>query len=399
MSTININDLMPNGKRIRKIHSGSELLLAYELDKYAKENLNLALSLEGVSIAKELLSKEYFSFVVNNGLNVGIDVDKQSLADYSLDKSAFFTDFIKDVEFAKVEEGRVTYTFDKNTSLHAVMNQESKPKSYISLVAKIWVDAYQRGENPPVLVIDHSRNSAREFEYADVRVLIMHGNELFKDYVELNVSEDTGIQPEWETYLTYKRQLGKMDREYSVDEKKKNFKRNFEVGDAVLLYKRKRLSAGKSVGKLNACFPAVIESITDKHITIKYFPQVQTPITQYVEVSEREMDLEDYGTSHGISNEDYTKFTSMRESVFISDLGIGDTTFKEERFILEPTPDDSTMQYVRTGVGESTTAPMVMNALETIYAVFETRGIQYNRQRFIDKYFKGKEPLEGVVLN
>lgn len=398
MTTININDLLPNGKRIRKIHSGSELLLAYELDKYSKHILGLELSLEGVSIAKELFNGEYFSFVATNGLNTGVEFDKKDLADYSAIKRNFFTEIIEDVEYAKVEEGKVTYTFDRNISLHAVMNTSSKPKSYISLVARNWVLAYQKGENPPVLVIDHSRNSSKEFEYADVRVILMHGNMLFDGYVELDVDMDNGIQPEWETFLTFKRQLGKMDREFTIDEKKKYFKRNFEVGDAVLLYKRKRLSEGKSVGRLNACFPAIIESMTDKHITIKYYPQVQTPITQHIELYESEIELEDYGTKDAIMYEDYTKFTTMRETMFISDLGIGDMTFKEDKFILEPTADDTTLQYVRTGEGESTTKPMVMNALETIYAVFETRDVKYNRQRFIDKYFKGKEPLEGVVL-
>ena len=68
-------------------------------------------------------------------------------------------------------------------------------------------------------------------------ILKYFGNKLLLDKVDLIFSRETVIQPEWEAYIVYNRQLGYMTREYTTAEKIKYVQKTYEVGDIVLFYK------------------------------------------------------------------------------------------------------------------------------------------------------------------
>ena len=74
--SIPLNDLLP--KNINKILTGSELLLAYELDKYARLLLGKKVDMLGITVLNRLKNQPHFSFVVNNGLEI---TDKYNIED------------------------------------------------------------------------------------------------------------------------------------------------------------------------------------------------------------------------------------------------------------------------------------------------------------------------------
>ena len=58
METIRLSELL--GQRIKKVHSGSELIFMYELSKYTKEILGKTLDFEDIQLVKELKVNEYY---------------------------------------------------------------------------------------------------------------------------------------------------------------------------------------------------------------------------------------------------------------------------------------------------------------------------------------------------
>lgn len=112
MDSISINALLPNGVKIKKITTGSELLLAYELDKYARIYLDKSVTLKDVSIAKQLHKSNEFAFVVSMGLDLGFEVvnSKDTLANIQSKMYFFFTGTVEGADIKKTDD-LWTYNF------------------------------------------------------------------------------------------------------------------------------------------------------------------------------------------------------------------------------------------------------------------------------------------------
>ena len=105
---INLNDLLP--KQIKQITTGSELLLAYELNKYTKSMFGKRVALSGIKIHKALLTTEDFSFVVFNGLDVGFKPDITKLVSFGKSVERYFSGTVEDV-YIKEKMINVGYQF------------------------------------------------------------------------------------------------------------------------------------------------------------------------------------------------------------------------------------------------------------------------------------------------
>lgn len=383
MEKISINELLPTG-RVRKIQSGSELLFAYELDKYAKIMLGKEVSLQDVTIAKELLSGEHFSFVVMNNLDVGFVPSRDTLADYSKNSRYFFTETVEGVNFSSVTEDEVVYSFEHDTSANRKLHGDNRSAAYVSLMAYLIVKSQVEGVPVPKLVIDHEQYNQQELEYVDLFVLQDYGNKMIKDMVDVRYSTAWGFQPEWEAFVIFNRQLGRMNQEYTMGDKFKYMKKHFEPGDVVLLYTRTKGAQGKTINKLKECHPAVITSFNNNTVHLTYFPIVQTTTTRVMELEAVANSYEEEGEESIYSSDDYDAFVVAEETFNFTEIGVDMCTWIETTFFIKPVETDGTYQYFSTDEGMD---HVWLPTLDTIYAVFEDRKVKYNKEKFLQTYF------------
>jgi len=377
MVSVCLNEILPADKRIKKVYTGSELLFIYELDKYAKLLLGKSLSLRNVSVIKSIRKNEYFSFVVSQGLDMGFVVDREELVDYKNKVGLFFTGSVEGVVFKSVTPELYVYDFHHNVQANLVAHGANRSAAYVSMVAYIMVKSIKDGVACPKLVIDHRQHAQMELEYMDLLILKNYGNALIEDMVDIQYADGVKQQPEWEAFVGVNRQSGRMNREYSVGDKYKLLKKSFAAGDVVLLYRR---SKGKTINRLESCYPAVITNFDKECLKLKYYPVVETKITRNITLDSMEDEVDNLQlTSH-----DRDRFTECKETFQLEDIGVDSHTYLERVFILKPMDFDGTHQVFKTKDGYE---KLFVSTLDTIYAVFEDRGVVYNKERFLNEHF------------
>ncbi len=381
MDSICINAFFGNERRVKKITTGSELLLAYELDKYSRLLLGKRVSLANVSISKSIIGSEQFSFVVTNGLDVGFTPDMETLADYRVRVGLFFTKTIDGIVFKLMTPELWVYDFSYNTAANLITYGANRSAAYVSMIAYLIVKSAKDGVACPKLLIDHEEHAQLELEYVDLLILKGYGNKLLSNVVDINFSASAKQQPEWEAFVILNRQRGVMNREYSTTEKYKYFKKHFEVGDVVLLYQRAKGAKGKSINKLISCYPAVILGFNKTNVDLMYYPLVKTKLTRHMLLSLAE---NDYDGDLQVTETELDRFTACKQNLELMYTGVDVCTYLEETFILRPADFDGSHQYFRT---ENGFVRLFLSTLDTIYAVFEDRGVEYNKASFLDTYF------------
>jgi hypothetical protein len=387
-TTISINELLPTGEKIRKIQTGSELIFAFELSKYTRTMLGKELSLSDVSIAKELLAGEHFSFVVMNGLDVGIATSRENLADYQKSERYFFKGTVEGVAFSSVTPEEVVFNYQHDVKANIKIHGDDRSAAYVSLMAYLIVKAKAEGVAIPKLVIDHETYNQQELEYVDLIILKTYGNKVLKNVLDVKFSTAWGFQPDWEAFVIYNRQRGLMNAEYSVTEKYKYLKKNFEVGDVVLFYTRSKGAKGKTINQLKACYPAVVRYIDANTVKLSYFPIVQTLLTRHMELIKVEEDFfEEEGKESIYTQEDYDRFITCDATYNLTEIGVDSCTFIEQTFFIKPVDFDGSYQHIRS---EDSLDTLFLSTLNTIYAVFEDRGVEYNKEKFLKTHFHSK---------
>lgn len=390
-STITLGELLPFAGRIRKLLTGSELLFVYELDKYVKLMLDKRLDLTDISILAELKRERHFSFVSTNGLEFDFVPKKEDLADYSSDVRKYFLGTVEGVVFKEETPEKVVFEYYHDVDANRVFRDDHSSMAYISLVAYLIVRSYQQGVPVPKLFIDHGNYNQQELEYADLFILKMYGNRFLEDLVEIEYSENWGYQPEWEAYVMERRQRGHMNNpDYTMRDKFTHLRRNFAVGDVVLYYQRSKPAKGKTINRLTACYPAVIRYFDKTTVVLEYFPIVQTRLTRRMELEEISSNFEEMGKESIYTEDDYERFISTTNTYTLTEIGVGDCTYVEREFFIEPIDFDGTYQYLEIPDGVQC---VWLSTLDTIYAVFEDRGVDYDKERFLQKYFKNREPV------
>lgn len=387
METIKLKDILPEGKRLKTVMTGSELLFLNELDKYTTLLLGKKLDLTGVTILKSLQKERLFSFVVYQGLNVGFDVDMSTLKPYGDIVKTLFTQTVDGIVFKENTDEVVHYDFSIAPVENRKLNGDSRSSAYISLVAYVIVKAYMEGKKLPKIIIGEHNYVIVNLEYHHLYILENYGNKLFKGLVEYRGSNDK-IQVHWESYVMLQRQKGLMCRPYSPKDKLKYIKKkNFKEGGVVLLYTRTNCTKGNTITKLESCYPAVIDKITDTEIHLRYYATVETSLTRYMKLAQ--IDEESDGNS-GLLDVDFDRFVPSRCVYDLTTIGIEGFTYDESVFIISPIDSDSTKQWLSNSRGQD---HVTLSTLDTIYAVFEDRGVEYDREAFLDKYFRSKNRI------
>jgi hypothetical protein len=392
METISLNELL--GLKIKKIFSGSELMFLYELNRYSKEILKKELDLEDVSIVKELKKCDYFSYVYTKGLDVNYYPKREELVDIGEISRKFFTSDLSGVVFEKktAKEWVYSYTTDRRANL--ILNQYNRSGGYVSLYAYMVVKSYESGKKVPKLILKNNSPKQEEMEYLDIIILKNFGNKLLEGKVEIEYSTEVVVQPEWEAFVMYHRQLGHMLTDSTSLEKYKYTVKNFEVGDVVLFYKTEKAIKSKTIRRLINCYPATILAITKEGVKLEYYPDITTELTH-----KRILEgiQEKYEGEYSYSPEDFSRFSKCGITVSYINMGIDHLLYQEDEFIMAPLNGiDTFEQYLVDKNGIE--GVYKLDTLNNIYAVFEDRKITYNKDRFLNKYFKDTKPKYDKVL-
>lgn len=392
MEKIKLNELL--GCSIKKICSGSELMLLYELDKYSKELLNKEVDFSGIQIIKELHNNEYYSYVYAKGLDFNYIPLAEELVDITEVSRKFFTADLTGIVFEKKTAKEWVYDYNTNRTANLILNKYNRSGGYVSLYAYMVVLSYRDGKKTPKLILQNTSPKQEEMEYVDILILKNFGNCLLKNKVEIIYSKEVVIQPEWEAYITYNRQLGYMNREIKLNEKLKYISKNFQVGDVVLYYKTEKAIKSKSIRKLLHCYPAVIRNITKTNIYLDYYPDITTKLTHKRNLEQAE---EICGNSYKYTPDDYNRFPVCRLNLDILNTGFDLLVYLEDEFLLTPQNGvDSFEQYLVNAEGVESI--YILDTLNTIYAVFEDRGIKYNKEKFLEKFFKKQKPVYDTIV-
>lgn len=391
METITLNDLL--GVKVKRIYSGSELMFIYELNKYAKEILNKEIDFSDIQLVRELWNSPYYEYVQNKGIelqNLHINSGTNLV---EIDR-LFFHDDLSGVVFESQDEEEWVYNYHADRNANLVLNKYNRSGGYVSLYAYMLINFYKMGERCPILHLKNTSPKQEELEYVDILILMSFGNCFLKDKVKITYSRDVVVQPEWEAYVIYQRQLGYMLEEKSPSEKYKYVIKNYSVGDVVLYYKTEKSIRSKTIRKLISCYPAVIRGITTTGIILEYYPDISTSLTHQRELEAAEAAC---NGEYRYSFEDYRRFSTCTITLDYYNLGIDLLFYLEDEFILEPQDGvDRCKQYLRDADGIEQV--YMLGTLDTIYAVFEDRGIKYNKDKFKEKYFKKNKPIYDEIL-
>ncbi|WP_079913065.1 hypothetical protein [Paenibacillus sp. 32352] len=388
--SIHINQLLPEGVNIDEFKTGSELLLAHELGKYTKLLLKEGLSVDGIIIGEELKKTKYFSFVMKSRLVESLAPSDEKLMPYNIGDFFLPSQNVSRVDL-KFEEHHVYFNFNSNKRANSALYVKNRSAAYVSLIAFVLVkNSFDQKLNRK-LIIDHEEYEQRDGEYTDLIELQKCG--ILPDTIlEIKYKTQGVVQLPWETVVKDYQSKELMNREYSAIEKYAFLLENgLEIGDVVLRYTRTiKVNEGDTIGTLLSCYPAVIEGYTDEIFVLKYYPNVETRLTQFARIKGLVAKVE--GLEDLLTPDDFIRTDVRKETLPLSEVGIGTCIHLEDTFIFEPVESDGTEQLFNDKSGGLISVKL--NTLDTIFAVFEDRGVNYNKDKFLQKYFysKGKQP-------
>lgn len=276
------------------------------------------------------------------------------------------TDWVFDVFDNQLENNHVGY----NTG-----------SGYIPLMAYFAVSKMLAGEKGQLRLV--TRLSGAD-HYINLIILRNYGNRLVNDM--LSIENCNLEQADWVAYVKMQKSFGRMATDSDSTEKQKWLKEHdVQKGDILLLYEIEK-GASISNREITACHMVVVESYDSMSIQYTYIGTTELVLTQIERVSKTEFMQK--------SVKEYQDFFKQTKSLSYTSVGIEYLTYEEDYMLMLPTGDDVSCQLmILPGEnGKWELRQVVLDTLETIYAVLENRGIKYSKERFLNKYFKGKVP-------
>jgi hypothetical protein len=392
---IHINDLLD--RQITSVKSGSELLYLYYLSKYAEELLEKKLSFKGITIPKTIRMKnKLFSYLyLKNKFDFVKDNKIKNESTKKIDTSRFgrnvFDKDLSEIVFEKQTDKVWVYNYYTDKSKNIILNRFDRSAGYVNLHAYMVVLYYKDGKETPLLKLINKSHRQEPEEYVDLLILERHGNHLLREKIEIVFSEKVFVNPLREADVVYKRQLGFMLQKSDIKQKQEYMKKNFEVGDVVLYYQVENYGKNNKIRDLEHCYPGVIREISEYYFELEYYPIIQTLLTRVNQFEEfkktNRLEKKEF------SEEEYKKFITNKEKLEYISTGIDLLTYKED-FFIHTLFNNFFEKFEQVIVDKDGKIRKVMlNTIETVYAVFEDRNIEYNKEKFLKKYFRNEKPI------
>lgn len=391
---IHISELLPREINIEEFKTGSELLLAYELEKYTKLMLpedEKKLSLKGIKVSEALTATEIFRFVTQKGLELDTEIINSSKEKIPMSKY-YSANLFRPLPVALTDnENSLIFNVASDDERNSAFSNPNRSFVYISLVAYIWVKSRAEKRPIPKLIIDHNDYKHIDREYSELQSLLER-KILTDEIFQLNSSFNTDP---WEAFVNEKRKVGLMEEKSMSSDKYAHLKNKYEVGDVFLRYTRKKRDVEDKVGVLTSCYPAIIRGYDQHKIRLEYICTTETRRTEYERVKKFLEGIKDKSLVGEFSAHDFVMQGAYRKTEIIDydEIGIGDCLYDERIFVIPLVKGDNTSQVLERISGEKIQLlEEQFDTLDTIYAVFKDRGILFGEKRFLDTYFQDRTP-------
>lgn len=367
------------GKDVKEVKTGVECEYLAALGAFFKMLRGEVLEFDlGVV---DRISEVYISHMLTKGCYEFTETDRIKKVNYN-DRMFFcYYDGILDVVFSKEED----WIFDAHAkgsgSGNVNMNMNVvQAKGFVALLAYFALVRYEDGLD---CRLNFKTWFADPMSYLSIIMLRDYGNKLVDNLFIIENCE-IGAQIQWYAYVGIQKQFGYMNKYSDSTAKKKWLVENgVEVGDPVLLYK---LGDGKNnkTRPLTGCKIAVIMAIGDYGVQYEEIDGNELVLTQIERVSHNSSSIRD----------DYSSFHKSITDTSYTSVAFENLLFNEDYLIMRPIPDDGSCQVMIVPDDDGTWAirHVQLDSLETIYAILENRGIEYNREKFLNTYFKNRVP-------
>jgi hypothetical protein len=404
-----------------------------ELGKYLKFNYGQALSLDGVLLSECLKNSpiwEYFRLVATKGwvedFNVSdsdflVSIIHPTMLDLNLVSNVLLTtdtvnfnsaDYSrrsKDFEYACTEPERLQVSFSNqsdefwlwningaNGKFYNINNQTFGHnlgfQRFVSLVAMVAVERLKTGK-PAYLGVSFSQSLLlSNFSISSYLTILKEDCSCLEGWCHLVYDEDvlpqSLLQVGYSAWYQKGRDKGMLDRWYSGKEKMEYLKKlDVKKGDIVMYYKRPRSSRLNSVKSIKSCHVARVEYITSTDIGLSLFNT-----TKLYCQAKADFDNQTIAVKKMYCGKlPYTDFNMTKINESLSDLGVEYMMQNELAFIVPLDQcDDSVETLVTNGTIES---KVILSQNDFIYYLLKDYGVEFNHERFVDKYFKGTVPF------
>ena len=410
MVTIKARDIFPNLKRVQTV---SELLLLDAMYIVGKAFYNVQFDASDVKVLKAVQETHAYAHLLEKlASGNGMALLDTNTVQYTPMNNISFLDNALRLEFDKSGEMTHNEWVFRRTPLLAENDRVFigfVAQGYLQVVAHVFLYNYLNKRNIILTVTDDCKSefdnnsvaTRGDMEYAHLIILRDRGNKLLvtddinNDGRPVNFSlefvDKRGRSQDWAAYCAMHIMQGLFAKKYDSKVKYSYFKSKFAPGDVILVYGRVvgvKKNNAKSSQYIDTCYPAVVLEVTKTHISYIKYMCIKTKLTAYKQYCE----MVKKGGGDLISADEVYSFPTAPCKRSWEEVGVEGYTFNEHEIIVEPMEDDYTYQYI------CTQERLTLNTLDTIYAVFEDRNVKYNKERFLNKYFRGKIPVYEIEM-
>lgn len=415
-----------------------ELYYICELGKYLKFNYGECVSLDGVLLHNDLKKSklwDYFrmavdeGWVVNHGIEpevVAITIQFPLVYDYQdisnrlmvLEKVDFDNEDHKmrqidadyayrtpqkfQVSFQSMDGGTWFWTISgengsKFTENNMAMNHGRADQSWLSLIAMVAVERLMGKKGVERLLLLFDRQTVlNPLAVSYVMLLTEYTNCLtgwcYYKFAE-SMDELTINQLGYTAWYAKGKDLGMLARFYNATEKHAHIKTlDIIEGDIVMCYERDHQQRRNYVKSIAGCHIAKVISISQTTVVLEFIHTTKTYFQGKEDFENKTIAVKKMFAG----NYPYASLRTERKSIDLIDLGIGYMLYSEKYFIVDLLEcDDTKVTRVTDGKRKDT---LLLNQNNLIYWILEDYHYEYNRDRFLKKYFENSEPLRDKYL-
>ena len=434
-SKIHISQFYP----CSEVKLACELYYICELGKYLHFNYDECVSIDGI-ILNSCLSKspiwDYFRMAVSEGWvcdtgipssDLEITIQFPLVADLSKVTNVLFT--TEEVEFDKEdynnrrnninnyayitpEKFQVSFARQDNDIWlwemsgkngsgfninNKVFGHNLAHQRWVSLVAYVAVNRLKEGF-PMHLGIKLSQSVVMaSFTSPTYLNLLKDDGHCFVGWCHIlyddNVSEQDKLQIEYASWYYKGKDLGMLDRWYSGKEKFEYLKKlDICKGDIVAVYERAKSTKANYIKRINSCHIARVTFVTDTDIGFELFNTCKLKYQGKLDFNDKTIAVKKMYLGKKL----YEEFNSTKMSVPLAELGV-EYMMHTERYFIVPLDqcDDSIVTMVTNGTSSD---KLILPQNEFIYWLLKDYNIEFNEQRFKNRYIKGAEPLYDMYM-
>lgn len=425
IKTVHISQFYP----CTKIGISVELAYVVELGKYLNEK-GYALSVDGILFEEDLRESkfwDYFRMGVSEGwiVDVGemenliIDVQFPINYDVELRNVLITEDEVlfdnkdhnhrkEDVDYAYRTPLASQVVFkDKSNSIwywdlngqggqsyivnNKTLNSDGSDTCWISFIAYVAVERLFLDESVR-LVIDINSEIADTPNILSSLLLLQEETNVCKGWCFYHMDENIPLSKI--NHLGYNAwfykgvEKGFLQRWYSPKEKYAYMnKLDMHIGDVVSLYERNMGQKINTMKSIEGFRFAIVRDVNESSITLEV---VNTKKTKYQGV----LDYKNYSMAtkqmYDFQNP-FLHINTSRLNLHWNEIGVEYMMFGEKYFITPLYEDDFKVQNVKNDKGD--TACLQLPAIDVTYWILKDFDVDFNEERFLERYYNGKTPL------